>query len=84
MSFKLESAINQWRSKLRRYNGFEDGDITELEDHLRNGVEDKKRSGISEEKAFNLIMKNDYSHLKTISKQFQMPQSCWCFPPSPP
>ena len=64
--FKLESAIKNWKSKLRKHSGFEDGDVAELEDHLRNSIEDLQQTGLSEELAFEEIIDRDYKQLKNI------------------
>ena len=39
MMFDLEQAIKQWLHQLRKSPGFEDGDIAELEVHLRDHIE---------------------------------------------
>lgn len=50
--FNLENEIQGWKSKLRRNTTFEDGDIAELESHLREEVERLQAKGMTEEKAF--------------------------------
>lgn len=50
--FNLENAIQTWKRKLRSNPAFEDGDIAELESHLREEVESLKGEGFSEEEAF--------------------------------
>lgn len=49
----LEKAIQSWKRQLRRNPAFEDGDIAELESHLREEIERLKVEGFSEEEAFN-------------------------------
>ncbi len=51
--FNLENAIQTWKRRLRSNPAFEDGDIAELESHLREEVERLKVEGFSEEEAFN-------------------------------
>ena len=51
--FKLDNAIQNWKQKLRSNPAFEDGDIAELESHLREEVEKLRGEGFSEEEAFN-------------------------------
>ena len=50
--FDLEKEINLWLSQLRKDSSFEDGDIAELEDHIRDGIEFKFESRLSAEEAF--------------------------------
>ncbi len=51
--FNLEQAIKSWKRQLRSNPAFEDGDVAELESHLREEVERLKVEGLSEKKAFN-------------------------------
>ena len=50
--FNLEHSIQQWLRKLRRNSGFEDGDIAELEEHLRDHIEIEMENGSSAEESF--------------------------------
>jgi len=50
--FNLENAIQNWKRQLRANPAFEDGDIAELESHLREEVERLKADGLTEEEAF--------------------------------
>ena len=50
--FNLEKEIKNWLSELRRNPSFEDGDIAELEDHIRDGIELNIEAGLSEQEAF--------------------------------
>lgn len=50
--FNLENAIQKWKRQLRSNPAFEDGDVAELESHLREKVERLKADGFSEEEAF--------------------------------
>ncbi len=70
MKFDLEVEIQSWKRKLRQHRGFEDGDIEELEDHLRSSVQELVEKGESLPTAFNYIMERDYSELKQVSKVF--------------
>ena len=51
--FKLENAIQTWKRRLRSNPAFEDGDVTELESHLRDEIDRLKAEGLSEEEAFD-------------------------------
>ena len=50
--FNLENAIKSWKRKLRSNPAFEDGDVAELESHLRDEIDRLKAKDISTEKAF--------------------------------
>ncbi len=50
--FNLENAIQIWKRKLRSNPAFEDGDIAELESHLREEIWRLKAEGYPEEEAF--------------------------------
>ncbi|MDX1639360.1 MAG: ABC transporter permease [Balneolaceae bacterium] len=50
--FELENAITKWKRRLRRNPAFEDGDVAELESHLREEIGRLKAGGLSEEEAF--------------------------------
>ncbi len=50
--FDLEKAIKEWKQSLRKNRGYEDGDIEELESHLRDEIDRLKESGDSEESSF--------------------------------
>ena len=71
MSFDLNKAINTWKTQLRKYQGFEDADIAELEDHFRSRMEERMEDGSSAEEAFRTIYANDYQHLAQVSAQFR-------------
>jgi len=50
--FNLENAIQNWKRKLRGNPAFEDGDVAELESHLRDRIERLKAQGLTDKKAF--------------------------------
>jgi putative ABC transport system permease protein len=50
--FDLETAIVQWRKKLAGRRSIQDGDLAELEDHLRDKIDSLVRQGRAEEEAF--------------------------------
>lgn len=51
--FKLVKEISKWKKSLKKYKGYEDGYIAELESHLIDLVDAKIKNGQSEEDAFN-------------------------------
>jgi len=51
--FNLEKAIKEWKRQLRTNPSFEDGDIIELESHLRDEIKRLKNAGYSDEEAFS-------------------------------
>ncbi len=50
--FDLNGAIGDWRRRLEAQPDIQPADLAELEDHLRESVEDLRSSGLSEEEAF--------------------------------
>ena len=50
--FDRDRAIEYWRSRLNLRSEFRSEDIAELEDHLRNEIEDLVRNGATEREAF--------------------------------
>ena len=50
--FDLNAAIADWRHRMSAQPDFQAGDIDELEDHLREIVEEVRAKGIPEEEAF--------------------------------
>ncbi len=50
--FDLERAVESWKRGLRKNRAIEDGDIADLEDYLRDKIEDLIKQGMSEEEAF--------------------------------
>jgi putative ABC transport system permease protein len=69
-TFDLEKAIGEWRNKLHRQKGFEPADIEELEDHLRNKIEDLTKQGNSTKAAFDQVMEKDWKSAKIVSKEY--------------
>ena len=51
--FDLETEIQNWIRGLRSNPNFEDGDIEEIELHIRDSIETNLYNGLSQEKAFN-------------------------------
>jgi len=51
--FNVENAIQNWKRQLRANNAFEDGDIAELESHLREEINRLMATGLTEEEAFD-------------------------------
>ena len=50
--FDLDKEIQNWLRQLRKNPGFEDGDIAEIEDHIRDSIEYNIDGGQTKEKAF--------------------------------
>lgn len=69
-AFDLEQAIADWRKKLHQQKGIEPADQEELEDHLRNSIDDLILQGKNQEEAFHEIITRDWNDLNNISKEF--------------
>jgi len=50
--FTIENAIQNWKHQLRANPAFEDGDIAELESHIRDEINRLIKAGATEEEAF--------------------------------
>ncbi len=51
--FNLDMAINNWLKSLRKHRAFDDGEIREIELHVRDHIEDLMSEGLSEKEAFD-------------------------------
>ena len=51
--FNLENEIKNWLRELRKNPGFEDGDIAEMEDHLREVIDHNLDYGLTPSAAFS-------------------------------
>lgn len=56
--FNLENAIQNWKRQLRSNPAFEDGDIAELESHLRDEIDRRQEEGFTDEQAFEQATEN--------------------------
>ena len=52
----LEERINQWAQLLHMHDHLEDGIIAELEDHLRDEIENLVDQGYSKSEAFEIAV----------------------------
>ena len=52
MGFNLEKEINKWRRSLLKSGSLGEGDVAELENHLREGTDSLVENGVPIEKAF--------------------------------
>jgi hypothetical protein len=65
----LEEQIEQWRSFVRRRQTIHTADVEELEDHLRNQVENLVNSGLATDEAF-LVAVRRMGNLDALSREF--------------
>lgn len=56
--FDLESAIARWVGSLSKHRAFDEGSIGEIEQHLRDHIDDLKADNWSEEEAFQEAVKS--------------------------
>ncbi len=56
--FNLDSSLEKWIKELRQYEGYEDGQINEIEDHIRSEIIQLSKQGFSEEEAFEKAIDN--------------------------
>ena len=50
--FNFEESIHHWERQLRKHSGYEDSDIVEMTNHIRDRVDHLLIGGVSEEQAF--------------------------------
>ncbi len=67
--FELEKAIKNWKRSLRKNRAYEDGDIEELESHLRDRIDELIESGESPEHAFEQAT-GEIGNVETVAKEF--------------
>ena len=66
--FDLEKAIKEWKRKLRKNPAYEDGDIEELESHLRDRIETLEAESYTEQQAFD-IAANEVGDINRIGTE---------------
>ncbi len=67
--FDLEKTIKNWKRKLRKNSGYEDGDIEELESHLRDRIDELIEAGVSENEAFENAS-TEIGNVKEVATEF--------------
>lgn len=65
----LEEQITQWRGHVARRHAIADGDVVEMEEHLREQVADLVESGLDDDEAFLVAVKRMGS-LDALSREF--------------
>ncbi|HNP18030.1 MAG TPA: ABC transporter permease [Fulvivirga sp.] len=51
--FDIDKAISNWLKSLRKHRAFDDGEIREMELHIRDHIEDLMSEGLSKKEAFD-------------------------------
>lgn len=69
--FNLENAIQGWLRKFRKYQGFHQGSVQEMELHLRDHIDDLIGEGWSEQEAFEKAVKEFGEVPKVASEEYQ-------------
>lgn len=67
--FDLESNIRSWSNHLRASGKLKENDITELESHLRDEIDDLTGSGLTQEEAFIISVKR-LGNVNAISREY--------------
>ena len=67
--FDLETQILSWSDHLRAHGNFSDADILELEDHLRDEIEDLIAAGLTPDESFLISVKR-LGNIDAISNEF--------------
>lgn len=69
VAFDLEREIEAWRTHLRRSRAISAGDAMELEDHLREQIENLSSDGLSEDEAF-LVAVRRMGAIDSLTREF--------------
>lgn len=69
LAASLEAQIDQWRTYLRRRQAIHAVDVAELEDHLREQVDQLLEAGLSGDEAFLVAVKR-LGNLDALSREF--------------
>jgi hypothetical protein len=82
--FELESAVNNWRASLEGSPVLRDGDLRELEAHLRDAIESQRSQGRAVEDAFKIatqrlgnVQELKHEYAKTRSKEVWLDRALW-------
>jgi hypothetical protein len=67
--FELETQIQLWRDHLRARGNFTDEDISGLEDHLRDEIEELMTRGLTPDESFLISVKR-LGNVDAVSKEF--------------
>lgn len=67
--FDINANIKAWSDYLREKGQLKEADLTEMEEHLRDEIEDLKKAGLSEEEAFLISVKR-FGNINQISGEF--------------
>ena len=67
--FELETQIQSWSDHLRAHGNFNDADISELEDHLRDEIEDLITAGLTPDESFLISVKR-LGNVDAVSHEF--------------
>ncbi|MGO3301404.1 permease prefix domain 1-containing protein, partial [Cellulosimicrobium funkei] len=70
----LEAQIDQWRGYVRRREAISAADVDEMEDHLRERVEDLRATGLDDDEAFLVAVKR-MGTLDDLSREFAQEHS---------
>ncbi len=70
----LEAQIDQWRGYVRRREAISGADVDEMEDHLRERVEDLRATGLDDDEAFLVAVKR-MGTLDDLSREFAQEHS---------
>src|SRR5437763_4247505 len=70
----IEAQIREWRSYLLRRRTIQQGDVDELEDHLRSEISDLGAAGLSDDESFLVAIKR-LGGVHDLSREFAREQS---------
>jgi putative ABC transport system permease protein len=68
--FDLENEIKKWKIELLKYEVFEDGLIADIELHLRDAYQERRKEGLSEKAAFQAAV-SQIGTAQSLSAEYQ-------------
>lgn len=79
--FDLDKAISHWLKGLRKHRAFDDGEIREMELHIRDHIEDLMSGGASEKEAFDRAVEEFGEVAAMADEEFTTQKIKRIFPP---
>jgi hypothetical protein len=67
--FDLEQSVSSWSDYLRSTGKLGEADVVELENHLREEIDDLTKNGLSEDEAFFISIKR-LGNVSAIAKEY--------------
>ena len=73
--FDLQKALDEWKKKLHKHEGFEEGTAEELLSHVRDAIEDLVAQGKGEEEAFQVVTQQKVGDIERLALEYHKARS---------